>query len=90
MKKWSKPLAILTLIGLVVAPIAADRSEGLRTRWALARVAVLADQGDPDAETELAKIVETLPKPEAVRDYWLVKLKIALKKRFATGGARSR
>lgn len=78
LKKWSVLPVIVGTVFLVVLPIVFDRMNGMRNRWALARVANLADQGSELAETELARAVLGLSEPERERDYWNVRLKIAL------------
>lgn len=78
MKKWSVLSVIMGAVFLVVFPVALDRMNGMRNRWALARVANLADQGSDLAEAELARAVLGLSDPERERDYWNVRLKIAL------------
>ena len=78
LKKWSVLPIIVGAVFLVVFPVAVDRMNGMRNRWALARVANLADQGSELAEAELARAILGLSEPERERDYWNVRLKIAL------------
>jgi tetratricopeptide (TPR) repeat protein len=78
LKNWSVFFVILATVVVVILPVTLDRMNGWKTRWALARVANLADQGDDSAESELASAIQLLQEPEKERDYWNVRLKIAL------------
>jgi tetratricopeptide (TPR) repeat protein len=78
LKKWSVLLVILGTVCLVALPIVMDRMDGVRNRWSLARVANMADRGNEMAEAELARAIVGLREPEKEKDYWNVRLKIAL------------
>jgi tetratricopeptide (TPR) repeat protein len=79
-KNWIAPLVVVGFISLVLVPIAFERSAGWQARWALARAANAADLGVGDAQAELEKAEGLLEEPRDERDYWNVRLKIALSK----------
>lgn len=78
MKKWPVLAVISVAVLLVVLPVALDRMNGMTTRWALARVANLAEQDSDLAEAELERAILGLAEPEKERDYWNARLRIAL------------
>lgn len=79
MKNWSVPLIVAAVVGIVSAPILIDRTQGIKVRWTLAKIANAADLGDPQAAQELKKFSQKVPNLEKEPDYWSVLLKIAMK-----------
>ncbi|MBX3421367.1 MAG: hypothetical protein KF752_07395 [Pirellulaceae bacterium] len=79
MRNWGIAGIVALAVALVIVPVALDRTQGMRARWALARVANSVDLNSGDPERELAEAIRDLPAPEKEADYWLVRLKLALR-----------
>lgn len=80
MKKWSILLAIGITVALVVVPVCVDGFADLHKNWDLARIANLAQSDTQAAEAELQRWAAVAEDPEKARDYWLIRLEIALKR----------
>jgi len=80
LNKWSIPLVICSAISLVVFPVWLGGCSEVKTNWGLARVANLVEQDPQAAEVELGRVANLMADPTKDRDYWIVKLQIALKR----------
>lgn len=78
MKKWLVAVVIVLTVGLVVLPVWTGSTDDFAAKWALARVANLAE-GDADAaEAELEKVASRMAAPKMDGDYWIIRMRIAL------------
>lgn len=78
MKKWLVAALIGFSILLVVIPVWSGSVVGVKSKWALARIANLAEQDTNQAEIELERLASQMPAPKKDCDYWIIKQRIAL------------